>query len=118
MIAHFGERADDKLTEVLDLVSPRTGEREVDLDAVVPLRAGCLVATAARRAVRTHILQVDRRSDDLDVLERELRALGDDAAVHDDHGATVVVEAVPIAPLLVCIEVYASELPSCTSAKS
>ena len=77
---------------------------------MIALRASRLVAAAACRAVRADVLDVDCRGDYFDVLERELGALGDDAAVDDDEGAAVVVEAISVAPLLVRVEVYASKL--------
>ena len=95
---------------LLDRVELAAGERDGRLDAVVALRAGGLHTTAALRAVRAHVLNVDRRRDDLDVGEGELRALGDDAPVERDHRTTVVVQSITIAALLVRIEVHTAEL--------
>lgn len=53
---------------------------------------------------------MDSGGDDLDVVERKLRALGDDAAVEGDEGAAVVVEAVAVAALLVRVQVQAAGL--------
>lgn len=53
---------------------------------------------------------MDSGGDDLDVVERELRALGDDAAVEGDEGAAIVVEAVAVAALLVSVQVQAAGL--------
>ena len=65
--------------------------------------------------VRAHVLHVDRRAHDLHVVERELRALGDDLAVHGDERAAVVVEAVAVAALLVRVEVDAAGLMGAVS---
>lgn len=52
-------------------------------------------------AVRTDILNVNRSSNDLDVLEGELGALSDYEAVDKDHGTSIVIQAISIASLLV-----------------
>src|SRR6266436_5216390 len=80
------------------------------LNAVVALRAGSLHATAALGAVRTHVLDVDRRGDDFYVCEGELRALGDDAPIERYHRAAIVVQPVAVASLLVRVKVHAAEL--------
>jgi hypothetical protein len=98
--------------EFCDHVKLAAGERDGRLDAVITLRRGGLHATAALRAVGTHVLDVDRRRDDLDVREGELRALRDDASVKRDHGAAVIVQPVAVAALLVRVEVHAAQLPT------
>jgi hypothetical protein len=55
--------------------------------------------------VSTHFLDVDSGGNDLDVVERELRALSDDLAIEADEGAAVIVETVAVASLLVGVEV-------------
>lgn len=110
MIAHLLQLPDDELAEVLDLVLQTVGEREVDLDAFIALCGRGLVAPATRRAVGTYVLDIDGRGDHLDVLQRKLRALRDDAPVDDDHRASVVVQAVAVAALLVRVQVDAASL--------
>lgn len=58
----------------------------------------------------TDVLDVNGSSDDLDIVERELGALGHDVAVHRDHWAAIVVESVAITPLLICVQVYSTKL--------
>ncbi len=77
---------------------------------MVALRTGRLHATTALRAVRTHVLDVDRSGDDLHVREGELRALSDDAPVECYHRAAIVIQPVAVASLLVRVEVHATEL--------
>ena len=57
-----------------------------------------------------HLLEVDRRRDDLDVLQRELRALRKYLPVEHDERAAVVVAAAAIAAALVGVEVEAPAL--------
>lgn len=57
-----------------------------------------------------HFLDVHSGGDDLDVVERELRALSDDLAVEADERAAVVVETVAVASLLVRVEVDTTSL--------
>lgn len=82
----------------------------LNLDTLVALRGRSLHAARARGAVRAHILYVDRRSDDLNVLERELRALCDDVPICRDQRAAVVVKPVAVAALLVRVKVDAADL--------
>ena len=100
--------------ELLDHVELAAGERNGRLDAVVALRAGGLHAAAAPRAVRTHVLDIDRRGDDLNIREGELRALCDDTPVERDHRAAIIVQPVAVAALLVRVEVHAAQLQTHT----
>ena len=90
----------------LDEVVPfARAEGRLDADARVALGHGGLEAPAAACAVRAHVLDVNGRSDDFYVVQRELRALCDHPPVHDDHRAAVVVQPIAIAPLLVSVQV-------------
>jgi hypothetical protein len=51
--------------------------------------------------VSAYSLEIECCGDDLDVVERELRALGYDLAVHDNHTATVVIQTIAITALLI-----------------
>ena len=89
---------------------------KVDGDAVEALAAvdGAashgLHATALASPRGPDVVQVDCCCDSLDVVERELAALGNDAAITCYQRAPVVIESVPVATLLVRVEVDASQL--------
>lgn len=101
---------ENKVVEILDAVIFATRQCKIDLDAVVPLGAGGLHAPAADRSVRTDILKVNSRRNYLDVVQRELRSLGNDLAVDGYHCTAVVVEPIAVTALLVRVKVDTSEL--------
>ena len=105
VVPHLWAWCKDELSEVLDLVVACTRKRKVDLNAMVALYTCGLVAPATRGTVRAYVLDVDRRSDNLDVLKGELRALRNDTAVDDDHSAAVIVKSVAVATLLIGVQV-------------
>lgn len=81
-------------------------ELEGGLDPLVlGIRSGCLQTTRDGRPVCSDFLQIDSGSDHFDIVETELRALGDDFTVNDNHGAAVKVETFTVTALLVGIEV-------------
>lgn len=55
-----------------------------------------------------HVLNVDRRGDNLNVCKGELRALHNDAPVQRVDGATAVVQPIAVATALVHLEVHAA----------
>jgi hypothetical protein len=89
-------------------LSRREGDRR--LDAVVPPRLSALHAARAARPVRTHVLDVNRCTHNLNIVERELRALRDNVPVDRDERATIVVKPVAVAALLIGVKIYAAEL--------
>ena len=109
MVPHLIRRRRRSI-ELLNHVEFATRERDGRLDAVVALRAGSLHASAAPRAVRTYVLDVDCRGDNLHVCEGELRTLRNDASVERYHRAAVIVQPVAVASLLIRVEVHAAEL--------
>jgi hypothetical protein len=60
--------------------------------------------------VSSHILDVNRGGDDFNIVEGELRALGDNLPVQCDYGGAIVVKSVSIAALLICIQIDTPEL--------
>ena len=109
MVPHLIRRR-RRAVEFLNDVKFAAREGNGCLDAVVAFRTGRLHATTALRAVRTHVLNVDRGRDDLYVREGELRALSDDAPVERYHRAAIVIQPVTVASLLVRVEVHTAEL--------
>lgn len=59
---------------------------------------------------KEYLFNVHSGSDNLDVVERELRALGHDVAVDDDHRTPVVVQTITVAALLVSVQINATTL--------
>ena len=109
MVPHF-IRQRRRSVELLNGVEFAARESNRRLDAVVALRTGRLHATTALRAMRTHVLDVDRSRDHLHICEGELRALSDNASVERYHRAAIVIQPIPIASLLIRVEVHAAEL--------
>ena len=109
MVPHLIRRC-RRAVEFLNDVKFATRERNGCLDTVVALRTGRLHATTALRAVRSHVLNIDRGGDYLYVREGELRALSDNAPVECYHRAAIVIQPVAVASLLVRVEVHAAEL--------
>jgi hypothetical protein len=60
--------------------------------------------------VGADFLDVNGRDNNFDVVERKLGTLSDDFAVERDEGASVVVESITVAALLICVEVDAAGL--------
>lgn len=80
-------------------------------DARYRWRNACLHRTSVLRAsIRTHVGQIDRRRDHLDVTHAKLRALCQQLAVHEDHTRAVKVQTATVAAALVRIEIYAARL--------
>ena len=75
---------------------------------VVP--AASLDTSRTCTSVSSDFLNVYSRGDDLDVVQRELRALRYDFAVQADESAAVVVQPVTVAALLIRVEVDSTSL--------
>lgn len=92
----------------LVVVKSSTGQGKWDLDTVISLRFSSLHTAAAFGTMSSDVLEIDCRSNHLNVTQRELGTLRDYATVHGNEGATVVVKAVAITALLVSVQVYPS----------
>ena len=79
---------------------------------MVTLSLRSLSTAGAMGPMGAHILYVYGSRDDLNIVQTELGALGDDLSVESNHGATIVVEAVSIATLLIRIQIHTAELDS------
>jgi len=85
---------------------------EVGLNSMVlGLAHSSLHSPRDRGAVGSDLLNVYGGSDNLDVIQRELRTLGKDLAIAEDKGTAIKVETVSIATLLVGVEVDSAALP-------
>lgn len=62
------------------------------------------------RIWETHVLDVDSCRDNFDVIHRELRALGHDISIHNNHRTTIVVQSITVAALLIGVEIDAPAL--------
>lgn len=82
----------------------------VNFVPLVSRRLRGLMRAARELAVRANGLKVDRSGDNLDVVERELVALGKNLTVHGNHASAIVVQPVSVTALLICVEVNSSEL--------
>ena len=80
----------------------------VRLDARVDGVVDGLHPSRRLESVAPHVLQVHRRRHNLDIPERELRALRHNLSVHPNHRTAVVVEPVAVAALLVGIQIDAA----------
>lgn len=107
MVLEFPRFRHLQLDQITGLVA---AEAVLATDALETLGLSSLDTSRAPPTMSADFLNVDRGRDDLDVVERELRALRHDLAVDRDERAAVVVESITIASLLVCVEVYSSGL--------
>lgn len=69
-----------------------------------------LHATTPSAASGSYIVQVDSRTDHLNVLQAELRALSYQSSVTGDQRAAIVVQPVSVASLLVGVEIDSAQL--------
>jgi len=60
----------------------------------------------------SHRFEVNRCCVHLDIVERKLRALRKDPSIECDQRASIVVETISVAALLICVEIDTPELPS------
>lgn len=91
------------------------GRRQLRLagDPGVTRRVGCLHAlTDLRSSVGSHSLQIKSGGHNLDIIQTELRSLGNNFTIDSNNGTSIVIETVTIASSLVSIQVDASTLGS------
>lgn len=98
------------MVELRDLIELPARERDRRIDSMVPLRSRSLHASAALRPVSPDVLDVDSGRDDFNIVQRKLAALSDDVTIDSYHSASIVVQPVAVAALLIGIEVNAAEL--------
>ncbi len=110
MIFDFGAlcRRDTSNIVEFDLLELASTQGKWDFDAMISLRLGRLHAATTLGSVCSYVLYVDCRCHNFYVIQRELRALGNDFAVDRNERASIVVEAIAVTPLLIGIQVYPS----------
>ena len=82
----------------------------VDRYPVIRLRLRALHPPTTRCPVCPHRFKINGGGDDLDFGQGKLRALSEDLPVESDHAGAIVVQAVPVASLLIRIKVDTTEL--------
>jgi len=85
---------------------------EIDPDSLVCLRLCRLHSTRAVRTLSSDRFEVNRCCVHLDIVERELRALRKDPSIECDQRASIVVETISVAALLICVEIDTPKLRS------
>ena len=73
-------------------------------------QSASLHSAALGRAMRADICQVDRRSNDVDVVQAKLVALCNNIAIHGNEGTSIIVQTVSVTTTLVRIQVHATKL--------
>jgi len=91
MVADLEPDLQPLLKHVLHFSELPTAKGESNFDAMISFRIGGLHISAALSPVGSNILNIDRRSHHLDVVQGELGTLGNNVAVNRNHGAPVVV---------------------------
>lgn len=102
----------------VELLTPSISLAQVEVDPD-PRKASTIVNVSTLTSLHTprlgcssslDIIEIQRTSNDLHVIQGELTSLSDDAAIEGDQGAAIIVESIAIAALLIGIEVDATQL--------
>jgi hypothetical protein len=81
-----------------------------DFHAMISFRIGSLKPTTLTCPVATHILDVNSGSNDLYVVQRELRTLRDHFSVDGNHRTAVIIKPIAVAALLIRVQIDSTQL--------
>lgn len=88
----------------------RVGKCERHLNTVVALSFRSLHTSTRLGPVSSYVFKVQCCGDNFNIVEGELRTLCYYTTIGSDHSAAIIIETVPIASLLVGVQVDASKL--------
>jgi hypothetical protein len=110
VVPNFEPNFQTLLKHVLDFSELSTAKGESNFNAMIPFGHSGLHVPTAPSPMSPDILDVYRGGHDFNVVQGELGTLSNDVPVDGDHGTSVVVEPVSVAPLLISIQINTTEL--------